>query len=337
MSDSNALHKEAIVIDGLMFYGDGDAGGLTRAGVDAVNITVCDFEADFEDACDRIAGWLSAVNPPAGGLRLIETVEDIHRAHDDGQAGLIMGTQNCRPIDDQLERLDLFHRLGLRIMQLTYNNRNYLGDGCLEPEDGGLSALGRQAVGRMNRLGIAIDLSHVGERTTLMAAEASERPVLVTHANAKAIADWPRNKSDEVIRAVAASGGIIGVSIYGPLLWNGDPSRGPNLGDFIQHAEYVAEMVGIEHVSFGTDLFAVADEAVYCQDVDMVSEHSNPAAAAYARAFDDTMMGRYPADCRGLAELPNMTWALDNAGWAETDIRGLLGGNLMRALGEIWV
>ena len=320
-----------------MFYGDGDAGGLTRAGVDAVNITVCDFEADFEDACDRIAGWLGAVNRPAGGLRLIETVEDIHRAHDDGQAGLIMGTQNCRPIDDQLERLDLFHRLGLRIMQLTYNNRNYLGDGCLESEDGGLSAFGHQAVERMNQLGLAIDLSHVGERTTLMAAEASERPVLVTHANAKAIANWPRNKSDDVIRAVATTGGVIGVSIYGPLLWNGNTSRGPNLGDFIQHAEYVAEMVGIEHVSFGTDLFAVADEDAYGRVVDMVSEHSNPAAAAYARAFGDTMMGRYPEDCRGLAELPNMTWALDNAGWAETDIRGLLGGNLMRALGEIWV
>ena len=96
-------------------------------------------------------------------------------------------------------------------------------------------------------------------------------------------------------------------------------------------------MVGIEHVSFGTDLFAVADEDAYGRVVDMVSEHSNPAAAAYARAFGDTMMGRYPEDCRGLAELPNMTWALDNAGWAETDIRGLLGGNLMRALGEIWV
>lgn len=337
MTDSSALHKDAIVIDGLMFHGDGDAGGLTRAGVDAVNITVCDFEADFEDACDRIAGWRGVVNRPAGGLQLIETVEDIRQAHDDGRAGLIMGTQNCRPIDDQLERLDLFHRLGLRIMQLTYNNRNYLGDGCLESEDGGLSTFGHEAVGRMNQLGLAIDLSHVGERTTLMAAEASDRPVLVTHANAKAIANWPRNKSDDVIRAVATTGGVIGVSIYGPLLWNGDPSRGPNLGDFIQHAEYVAEMVGIEHVSFGTDLFAVADEDAYGLVVDMVSEHSNPAAAAYAKAFDDTMMGRYPADCRGLAALPNMTRALVDAGWAEAHIRGLLGGNLMRALGDIWI
>jgi membrane dipeptidase len=337
MTDPSELHQDAIVIDGLMFYGDGATTGLNRAGVDAVNITVCDFEADFEVACDGIAGWLGTINRRDSGWRLIETVGDIHQAHGEGQAGLIMGTQNCRPIGDRLERLDLFHRLGLRIMQLTYNTRNYLGDGCLESEDGGLSSLGRQAVGRMNRLGIAIDLSHVGERTTLMATEASTRPVLVTHANAKAIANWPRNKSDDVIRAVAASGGIIGVSIYGPLLWNGDPSRGPNLADFIQHAEYVAEMVGIEHVSFGTDLFAVADEAAYCQDVNMVEEHSNPAAAAYAEAFDDTMMGRYPADCRGLGQLSNMTAALVGAGWDDGHIRGLLGGNLMRALGEIWV
>ena len=336
MTDTHELHNDAIVIDGLMFYGDGATDGLIGAGVDAVSITVYDFEADFELACDRIAGWRQVLNQPDDKWRLIETVSDIQLAHDDGKAGLIMSSQNCRPISDQCDRFDLFHRLGLRIMQLTYNTRNYLGDGCLESEDGGLSSLGRQAVKRMNDLGIAIDLSHVGERTTLMTAEASAQPVLVTHSNAKAIANWPRNKSDDVIRAVAASGGIIGVSIYGPLLWNGDPTRGPSLADFIQHAEYIADMVGMEHVSFGTDLFAVTDEPAYCKDVNMVEEHSNPAAAVYAQAFDDTMMGRYPADCRGLAELPNLTAALVDAGWPEDDIRGLLGGNLMRALGQIW-
>ena len=100
--------------------------------------------------------------------------------------------------DDVLERLDLFHRLGLRVMQLTYNARNFLGDGCLEPDDGGLSGLGARAVARMNQLGIAIDLSHVGERTTLMAIEASTKPVLGTHANAKALADWPPGRLEKL-------------------------------------------------------------------------------------------------------------------------------------------
>ncbi len=336
MVDAAALHRDALVIDGLMFHGDGHSAGLRAAGVDAVNITVCDFEADFEAACDGVAVWLGAVAAPGSGWRLIETAADIDAAKSAGEVGLIMGWQNTRPIGDVLERLDLFHRLGLRVMQLTYNARNFLGDGCLEPNDGGLSALGARAVARMNQLGIAIDLSHVGERTTLMAAEASAKPVLVTHANAKALADWPRNKSDAVIRAVAAGGGLIGVSIYGPLLWDGDTSRPCGLGDLVRQAEYVAGIAGIGQLCFGTDLFAVADDEAYGAGLDMTAEFDNPAAEAYARAFDNTMLGRYPADCRGLAALPALTRAFVDAGWAEADIRGLLGGNLRRVLGEIW-
>ena len=195
MIDKDDLHKDAIVIDGLMFYGDGTTDGLIAAGIDTASITVYGFEADYELACDQIAVWRQALNQPGNKWQLIETVSDFQKAHDDGKAGLIMSSQNCRPIGDQFDRFDLFHRLGLRIMQLTYNTRNFFGDGCLESEDGGLSSLGRQAVKRMNDLGIAIDLSHVGERTTLMTAEASAQPVLVTHSNAKAIANWPRNKS----------------------------------------------------------------------------------------------------------------------------------------------
>ena len=228
MIDATRLHSDALVIDGLMYHGDGDTARLRAAGVNAVNITVCGFEADFETTCDQIADWLVILNRPCSGWRLIETVADIDQAQADGDVGLIMGWQNSRPIGDVIERLDLFHRLGMRVMQLTYNTRNYLGDGCLEPDNGGLSVLGYDAVARMNRLGIAIDLSHVGERTTLMAAEASEKPVLATHSNAKALADWPRNKSDEVIRAVAATGGTIGISIYGCLLYTSpSPRDGP--------------------------------------------------------------------------------------------------------------
>ncbi len=336
MTDATRLHSDALVIDGLMYHGDGDTARLRAAGVNAVNITVCGFEADFETACDQIADWLVILNRPCSGWRLIETVADIDQAQADGDVGLIMGWQNSRPIGDVIERLDLFHRLGMRVMQLTYNTRNYLGDGCLEPDNGGLSVLGYDAVARMNRLGIAIDLSHVGERTTLMAAEASEKPVLATHSNAKALADWPRNKSDEVIRAVAATGGTIGVSIYGPLLWNGDTSRPCGLGDLVRQAEYVAELVGVEHVSFGTDLSAVANDAAYELGVDMISELVNPSAKAYAETFDNTMLGRYPADCRGLEALPRLTAAFVDAGWVEADIRSLLGLNLRRALAEIW-
>jgi membrane dipeptidase len=336
MSDATAVHSEAVVIDGLVYHCDGHAAEFRQANAAAANITVCDFEADFTEACDRIAKWLDLIARGENRWRLIERVDDIGAAADDGDVGLIMGFQNARPIGDQLDRIDLFHRLGVRIIQLTYNNRNFLGDGCLEPVDGGLSAFGRRAIERMNVLGVAIDLSHVGERTSLMAAEASARPVLATHANAKALADWPRNKSDDVIRAIAATGGTIGVSIYGPLLWNGLPGRPPSLNDLVRQAEYVAGLVGIEHLSFGTDFFSVGDPATYSAVVDMESELTNPAAAAYAAEFGNALPDRYPPDCRRLANLSQITDAFMKSGWSADDVKALLGGNLRRVFGSIW-
>ena len=156
-------------------------------------------------------------------------MEDLDAAKAAGEVGLIFGWQNTRPIADKLDRLHFFHCLGLRIAQLTYNYRNMLGDGCLEPEGAGLTTFGRDCVRAMNELGIAIDLSHVGERTSLQTIEASEKPVLATHANAKAIADLARNKSDELGRVLAEAGGIIGASIYGPMCWDGDTGRRPDL------------------------------------------------------------------------------------------------------------
>jgi len=336
MNHAATLHADAIVIDGLLYDCDGYAAEFWQGGLTAANITVCDYEADFAEACDRIAWWHRFIGQDGSGWRLIETTDDIRASASDGMAGLIMGFQNARPIGDRLDRIDLFHRLGVRVIQLTYNHRNFLGDGCLEPDNGGLSAFGRRAVERLNAVGIAIDVSHVGERTSIEAAEASARPVLATHTNAKALADWPRNKSDDVIRAVAATGGTIGVSIYGPLLWDGRPDRPPMMDDLVHQAEHVANLVGIGHVSFGTDLFSVADTEAYALTADMESEFANPSAAAYAAAFDNTIRGRYPAACRHVAELDRITEAFVAAGWSDDDVKGLLGGNMLRALDGIW-
>ena len=223
--DPQELHRDALVIDGLVYHCDGWTGDLRAGGGDALNVTAFHFEADFPEACAQIAQWHGILGAPDSEWRLIERAADFDRARAEGRIGLIMGWQNTRPIADRLDRLHFFHRLGLRIMQLTYNYRNFLGDGCLEPEGAGLSSLGRDAVRLMNQLGIAIDLSHVGYRTAMDAIELSAAPVLATHANAKAVTDLARNKPDDLIRAVAEKGGLIGASIYGPMCWDGDERR----------------------------------------------------------------------------------------------------------------
>jgi membrane dipeptidase len=332
--DARKLHQDALVIDALVYHCDGDVTDLKAGGINALNITTCHFEADFPQACAEIARWHGIINQRNSPWLRIETAADLDRAKAEGKIGLIMGWQNTRPVADELDRLHFFRRLGLRVMQLTYNFRNAFGDGCLETEEAGLTILGRDAIRIMNELGIAIDLSHVGQRTMLGAIETSSQPVLITHANARALANLERNKTDDIIKAVAQKGGIIGASIYGPMCWDQNPARKPSIDDYIRHLEYIVEIAGIKHVAFGTDL---ATGANYRQ---MAFERSHwrrwEGINRFNRIFGEDIPSRYLADCNKHSDLPKVTEALVKRGWQEAQIRSYLGGNLRRVLDQIW-
>ncbi len=334
MTTAQDIQKKALVIDGLSYYSDGDTGNLRAGGIDALNVTTCHFEADYREACDRIAGWLARTRAPGSEWRLIEKRADLDAAKAAGQIGIIMGWQNMRPVEDDLDRITLFHKLGVRIMQITYNYRNFLGDGCLETEDAGLSVLGRDAVRLMNALGIAIDLSHVGERTSFDAIEISSKPVLATHADARALVDLPRNKSDAMLKAIAGTGGVIGASVYGPMLWDGDTARRPTVDDFVRHLEHIVEVAGIEHVGFGTDLPAAKDLTKTAFEA--ANRRLWSGISSYGDAFGHDIPARYPLDANSHAKLPSITEALVARGWRVADIEAYLGGNFARVLGAIW-
>jgi len=336
IAPNGGFADDVLVVDGLVFFCDGGVETLRAGKVDAINLTVGHFEADFEQSCQQLAAWHARLGESDSPWRLIETAADIAQARADGKTGLIMGWQNMRPIADDLDRLAFFHRLGLRIMQPTYNYRNFMGDGCLEPEDGGLSALGVRAVAAMNDLGIAIDLSHVGERTARDVVEASAKPVLITHANARAVSDNPRNKSDALIAAVARSGGTVGVSIYGPMCWDGDPQYPPAIDDFLRHLEHIAGLTGVGHLAIGTDLPAVADLDAVAHITGLTAKRYPAMIGAYAAAFGNDVRNRYLTGCSSHAELRHVAAALEQKGWPEADVRGLLGENLVRALAMIW-
>ncbi|MGE0769757.1 MAG: dipeptidase [Hyphomicrobiaceae bacterium] len=334
VTDALQLHKDALVIDGLVYHCDGDVTDLRAGGIDALNITTCHFEADFPEACSEIARWHGVLNRPGSPWMQIETAADFDRARAEGKIGMIMGWQNSRPIADEPDRLYFFRRLGLRIMQLTYNYRNALGDGCLEPEEAGLTLLGRQCVRIMNEIGIAIDLSHVGQKTMWGAIEQSTQPVLITHANARALANLERNKTDDIIKAVAAKGGLIGASIYGPMCWDQNPARKPSIDDYLRHLDYLVNVAGIQHVSFGTDL---ATGANYPR---MAFERGHwrrwEGINRFNRVFGEEIPARYLCDCNKHSDLPKVTEALVRRGWKDADVRAYLGGNLRRVLDQIW-
>ncbi len=330
------LHQQSLIIDGLVFYSDGDVTELKQGNINAANVTVSHFEGDYEQSCEQIAHWLSELAKENTPWHLIENTNDLDVAQRKNKIGLIMGWQNMRAIGDNLDRLAFFKKLGIRIMQLTYNRRNFLGDGCLEKNDGGLSGLGRQAVAKMNDLGIAIDLSHVGDITALQAAEHSQQPVLITHANAKAVVDVPRNRTDDLIKAVAQGGGLIGTSVYGTMCWDGNQQRRPQLTDYIEQLEYICNLVGLEHVAIGTDLPVVSDLEKVKAITEMTLKRFPEAIGDYAQAFGNDIRDRYVEGVTRHSELINISTALRERGWKDSELKALLGENFKRVLGEIW-
>ena len=202
---------------------------VVTGGVDAVLATAGAIE-DFRTTMEVVGKWLEIERSGKQKIRIARSVAEIRAAKAAGETAIVLHFQGSDPIEDELDFLNLFQASGLRVMQLTYNLRNRVGDGCFEPTDAGLSKFGRKVIRRMEDLSLAVDLSHAGTRTALEATEAATRPVVVTHANVRALMDTPRNLTDDLIRAVAATGGVIGVCAV-PFFLTRDGVRHPRHDD----------------------------------------------------------------------------------------------------------
>lgn len=240
-----------MLIDGLQCgrYDRGILVELRDAGLTAVTITASFWESALE-TMDVLAKWNDLLRDNADVAMLIRTGDDIVAARETNRVGIVLGTQNSSLFDDRLGFVEHFHRMGVRIVQLTYNNQNAIGGSCYEPVDSGLSRFGREIVTEMNRLGMIVDLSHVGDTTGIDAIEHSTRPVAINHANATALYAHPRNKGDRVLDALVAHGGVLGVCTYNNI-------AGPYAGDLRGAAELIVRHVdklGIDHVAFGSDM-----------------------------------------------------------------------------------
>lgn len=331
---ARALHFGTLVIDGLQAapMTPEHFARLRRGGVNVVNYTTIKVTSDFATATLDVAALLKTVEQYSDQVMLVLNSKDIQRARDEGKVGLIIGSQNGRPLMENLDYVHLLHMLGVRIIQLTYNERNFIGDGCVEQADGGLSRFGRQVVKEMNRVGMLVDLSHCGERTTLDAIEVSDRPVAVTHAMAKALTPSPRNKTDEVLKALAARGGVIGVAFWGPLAYR-DPDKRPTLDDFFVHVDYLVARVGIDHVAIGSDLGEGESreyyEAMFLRGGGIYPEVTQALGEWYT--FDNRMVeGLDSATC-----FPVITEGLLARGYSEEQIGKILSGNWVRVLTRV--
>ncbi len=321
-----SFHDDAILIDGLVIarfsravFEDMRKGGLTAA-----NCT-CSVWHGFRETMANVAQWKRWFAEHADLIRPVHAAADIRRAKEEGRVGIVLGWQNTSAIEDDIGNLVLFRDLGVRIMQLTYNTQNLVGSGCWESRDGGLSDFGRDVVDEMNRLGILIDLSHVGPATSADAIRHSKAPVAYTHC-CPMLKDHPRNKTDDQLRAIAERGGFVGFASYTPFLPQGDATT---LDDCVAAMDYLIDLVGEESVGIGTDWVQDQDLSFFAY-LSADKGKGRPTSRPYAK------LPPMPKGLETLGDFRNFIPAMERAGWPERRIRRVLGENWLRFLGDVW-
>jgi microsomal dipeptidase-like Zn-dependent dipeptidase len=289
---------------------------MREAGMSAVHVTVA-YHETFRKTVEHIVDWNRRFREHGDLILMGRQAEDIDRARASNRTAIFFGLQTPMPIEDDLGLIEVLHALGVRFMQLTYNNQSLLGTGWMEREDAGLTRMGREAVAEMNRLGMIIDMSHSAERTTLETIDASARSIAITHANPSSWRATGRNKSDAVLKALAARGGMLGLSLYPLHLKDGSECT---LASFTEMAARLAELVGADHIGIGSDL---------CQDQpDRVVEWMRNGRWTFTS--DRATFPKQPDWFRDNRDFPRLRAGFAARGFLEGEIDGILGDNWRR-------
>ncbi|GAA3692423.1 dipeptidase [Arthrobacter ginkgonis] len=300
---------------------------LRDGGVDCATVT-CGFWDDAIEAMDSIARWRDLVAANDQLVAIARNGKDIREITASGRTALLLGFQNTSAMQGRIRFVELFAELGVRVFQLTYNTQNDVGSSCYEGIDAGLTRYGREIVGELNRNGILVDLSHVGEQTCLDAIEASAHPVAVTHANAASLCAHPRNVSDRVIKSLAERGGVIGCALYPNLT---GPDYAATLDDWCRMVVHTAGIAGIEHVGIGSDLGGTTDEqSLRWMREGRWTRQANFGAASASNPGDDD-----PEWFRSMEPFAALSEGLCRQGLDESEAAAVMGGNWMRLYDEV--
>ncbi len=319
------FHRHSIVIDGLNasnFYAPAIFTRLQSGGITAVNTTIAAWH-NLNETMKSIADFSAWFEEYSDAIMPARTVADIHAAKKSNRVGIIFGFQDTAPLEDNLRMLAVYHQLGVRVIQLTYNHTNSIGSGNLMPNDPGLTTFGREVIAEMNRLGILVDASHCGARTTLDAIEASQQPIAFTHANPLVRCGHPRNKSDDALKALAERGGVVGVVVFAPLL---TCSGAATLSDYVATIDYLVNLIGIDHVGIGPDFMEEMTPEITAQAL----RGMPPQVLAQFQAVQPTV------GFESIAACANVTNALLARGYAEQDTQKIMGGNWLRLYEQVW-
>ena len=290
------------------------------AGLDAVHVTIV-YHEDYDELQKRINEWDNHFKENSDLIFLGRDFNDIEKAKKENKTAIFFGFQNCSPIEDDIKLIEKVHQQGCRFMQLTYNNQSLLATGCYEKQDSGVTNFGREAIKEMNRVGIVIDMSHSAEKSTFDAIEISEKPIAITHANPSFWYKAIRNKSNDLLKTLSSSGGMLGLSLYPHHLKDGTNCT---LESFCKMAARTAEIMGAKNIGIGSDLcINHPDSVVEWMRNGTWSEAKNYGEGSKKKPGFPKQPNWF-LDARGFK---NLETGLKKIGFNEEETNGILGNN----------
>jgi membrane dipeptidase len=340
--DLQKLHQGSLLFDGLLMWGNLDSRKtmteMLEGNLAGGNYCVANHSHDFEEAIANILKYREVIQENSDLLTLALNTEDIKNAQKSQRLGIVFGFQDTRAVEE-VDHLEVFHALGVRIVQLTYNAQNLAGTGCCEISGGKITYHGQKLIRKMEELKIALDLSHCGDETTESALEFAERPVLFTHVGVRQLCNaYGRAKTDKQLEMVARTGGVVGIC-FAPYFVKRDPVTfqvlPSTVEDVVDAIQYLVKLIGIDHVGWGSDLARIWFD---------LGKTPPDSSMRLWRILRPDVFGRgptetydpFPVRLQKHSELFNLTEALVERGFSFKDVRKIVGGNFLRVLGKIW-
>ena len=291
-----------------------------EAKLNAIHVTIA-YHEDFNEVEENVKIWNKYFKEFKDLIFHGKNFKDIEKAYKEKKTAVFFGFQNCSPIGDNIGLVEEIHKLGIVFMQLTYNNQSLLATGCYEDNDGGVTRMGKEVIKEMNKLGVVVDMSHSAEKSTLDAIKISSKPIAITHANPSFWFTAKRNKSNEVLKALANSNGMIGLSLYPHHLKD---KSNCTLESFCEMTAKTADMIGVKHIGIGSDLCIGHPDSV----VDWMRNGKWTKKKDYGEGTSsDASFPKQPSwfeDARGFA---NLEQGLKKIGFKETEVNDILGNN----------
>lgn len=327
-----SLYDDTIVIDAACPLA-GEK-GMFKLWLDGGATAICPtvaIEESTQKTKKKMAAWTKEIEAN-DALMLVKSVENIYEAKEKNKLGIILHFQNTKSIGQDLKLISEFHEMGLRMAQLCYNIQNDVGYGCAEKEDKGLTPFGEKLIKEMERVGVAVDVTHTGYRTTMEAIEVSSKPPVCSHSNVDKLCSSDRNLKDDQIKAIARKGGVIGLNGFPAFVAKKDR---PTAEDLLDHADYIIKLVGIDHVALGIDYWQGMAGVASLPKAWLIYSYLVLRGTWSPKAYPPPPWHQ-PVGIETPVKLSNIVKLMQKRGYSDDNIKKVLGGNWLRAFKEVW-